>query len=664
MKSGNIVEFIDSQKILCAVVLEVKKKKLRLLTETNRELTLATNRLLHKCGKNIDLSVGRDKMVTFLKNTVQNFNSLINMIDIKELWEVLNSEQEWIDLATMTEFCFPENPTDDHRSAVLRAFFKNRLYFKFNRNHFYPNTKEIVDQKTAQEKQKALNEKIVKNSVDWLKTFSDNTDKPSKPFSKENLDTIDILKSTYLFGKESDSYPLGKEIMEKTGINTLDKLFRLLVYLDVFDENENLDLYIYDIPDKFPDEIANHTAGIVESAGSFGNNEKYNDFTNLPVMTIDGQATLDYDDGISIEDKGDHLRLGIHIADVAHYVKKGDVLDKEALSRGCSIYMPDKLIPMLPACIAEGLCSLKLGELRPAISVIVKLSRSLDIIDYSIFSSIIRVRQRLTYFDVNLMAEVNKEIDILYNIAKKFRKFRLDHGAVQISLPNVGIWINEEDEEININRINRESPSRMLVSEIMIMANWLMARFLSEQGMPAIYRCQADPQERLFPGDEGSLFEHYMQRKLLSRFILNYKPEYHSGLGLNEYVTATSPIRKYFDLVTQRQIRALLGKEEPYTYEEIENTIHMANEPIRNATLLQRSRNRYWLLKYLETRIGEKTEALVLYRRKNDCQILLPEYMLQCNLLSSHGISLKPEDVIRVTIQNANARKDLLSVSM
>jgi exoribonuclease-2 len=663
METGNIVEFIDSQKILCAVVLEVKRERLRLLTETNRELTLAANRLLYKGGKHIDLSIGRDKAINCLKDTAKTRNALISLIDIKELWEVLNSEQEWIDLATMTEFCFPENPTNDHQSAVLRAFFHNRLYFKFNKDHFYPNTKEMVDQKAEQEKQNALNKKIIANSVNWLKTILNNSDKPARPFSYEHLETINILKTTYLCGNESNDYVLGKEILDKAGIKTLDELFHILVRLDVFDENENFDLYLYNIPTKFQDKVVHHAACLVDLGTSFSDYGKYKDFTNLSIMTIDGQATLDYDDGLSIEDREDHYRLGIHIADVAHYIKKGDILDQEALSRGSSIYMPDSLIPMLPPGIAEGLCSLRLGELKPAISVMVKLSRSFDILEHSICASIIRVEKQLTYFDVNLMAEVNKEIVLLYKIAKKFRMYRLDHGAIQIFLPNISVWINEHGE-INVNQMNRESPSRMLVSEIMIMANWLMARFLSDKGMPAIYRSQAEPQERLFNGDEGTLFENYMQRRLLSRFMLNYKPSYHSGLGLNEYVTATSPIRKYYDLATQRQIRALLGIEEPSSCEDMENIIQMAHKPVSNATLIQRSRNRYWVLKYLEKRIGEKTEALVLYKRKNDCQILLPAYMLQCSLPVSSGINLKSEDVIRVSIQHANARKNLISVVM
>ncbi len=95
----------------------------------------------------------------------------------------------------------------------------------------------------------------------------------------------------------------------------------------------------------------------------------------LSSMTIDGQSTLDFDDAISIEDHGDRYRLGIHIVDVGHYVKKGDLIDREAISRGSSIYMPDQKIPMLPTSLAEDLCSLKAGQPRPAISILVNLDR-------------------------------------------------------------------------------------------------------------------------------------------------------------------------------------------------------------------------------------------------------------------------------------------------
>jgi exoribonuclease-2 len=380
-------------------------------------------------------------------------------------------------------------------------------------------------------------------------------------------------------------------------------------------------------------------------------------------MTIDGQATHDFDDAISIEKIGDQFRLGIHIVDVAHFVRQGDIIDQEALSRGSSIYMPDQKISMLPASLAEGLCSLKAGAIRPAISTMVNLSPSLEVIDFEILSSLIKVKRQLTYYDVNQEADQNPDIVILRAIAEKFHQQRLDAGAVQITVPEINVWL-ADDGTISVNRINRESPGRMLVSEIMIMANWLMARYLAENKMPAVFRSQPGPRERLYKGDGGTVFQNWMQRRFLSRFVLGTKPEKHSGLGLNAYVTATSPIRKYFDLLTQRQIRAVIGLDRPYTSDEITQILQLLELPMANVSRLQFGRNRYWLLKYLEQHIGRKEEAIVLMKRRNDYQILLSSYMVECDLPLSSGFVLKPEDLIQVTIQNVSARKDLLQVAI
>ncbi|MBW2434974.1 MAG: exoribonuclease II, partial [Deltaproteobacteria bacterium] len=125
MESGCIVEYIDRQKIMCAVILEVKNQRLRLLTENNREVNLSRKRLLHRDKMRLDLTLGRDRMVEALKEVVRRREELINNIDIRDLWEVLNTEQNWIDLATMTEFCFPESASGDHEAAVMRALFND-----------------------------------------------------------------------------------------------------------------------------------------------------------------------------------------------------------------------------------------------------------------------------------------------------------------------------------------------------------------------------------------------------------------------------------------------------------------------------------------------------------------------------------------------------------
>jgi exoribonuclease-2 len=602
-------------------------------------------------------------MVDALKGVANKRKELLSQVDIKELWEVLNAEQVWIDLATMTEFCFPDSPGGDHESAVLRAFFDDKLYFKFKLDRFFPNSEEQIARLIFQRQEEERRKRIIDLGGDWLMSLMNSTAPPDEVSETDAGEFTEILKSYFLFGNESKDHTLAKAMIRKAGLDMSTGLFPLLVKLDVFDEDENIGLLRFDIPTVFSAEILNSADQLAASYQGHSGDEVREDLTALPLMTIDGQSTQDFDDALSIEKVGDQFRLGIHIVDVGHFVHKGDIIDQEALARGSSIYMPDQKISMLPASLAEGLCSLKAGEIRPAISTMVNLNPSLDIIDYEILPSLINVKHQLTYYDVNQTADQNQEVLILREIAEKFHQQRLDAGAVQITVPEINVWL-AADRAITVNRINRESPGRMLVAELMIMANWLMAKYLAENKTPAVFRSQPAPRERLYKGDDGTLYQNWMQRRFLSRFVLGSNPEKHSGLGLEAYVTATSPIRRYFDLVAQRQIRAVLGLEQPYTSGEIDRIIQLLELPMGNVARTQLGRHRYWLLKYLEQHIGRKEEAIVLNKRRNDYQILLSAYMTECDLPISRGFELKPEDLIQVTIQNVSARKDLFQVAI
>ncbi len=664
MEQGNIVEFIDRQKILCAVVQEVRNQRLKLLTENNREVSLSLNRLSHKSRKALDLSLGRLKTIDALREIAEFRKQLMQQINIQELWEVLNTEQEWIDLPTMTEFCFSDAVTSDHESAVVRAFFQNRLYFKFDQNRFFPISEEQVNRNIAQEQEAAHKAMRIDRFVAYLKTWlSGLSDLPDHFELMEDASAcLSILKSYYLLDKESPCADEAKAVLARSGVDDVESLFPLFVKAGIFDINENIALIRQEIPQNFALETENHADKLV--AASFTPDMSHRkDLTALPIMTIDGQSTLDYDDAISFEDYGDTCCVGVHIVDVGYFVKKNDPVDQEARLRASSIYMPDKKISMLPSCLAEGMCSLKAGELRPAISIMIRLDPAANVLDYEIVPGWIRVQRQLTYYDVNMMADTSQEIIRLCDIAARFRQKRLGNGAVQITLPDINVWVGENGD-ITINRINRESPGRMMVTEIMILANWLMARFLSDHGTSAIFRAQPGPRERLYRGNEGTLFQNYMQRRLLSRFMLYHQAERHSGLGLDAYVTATSPIRKYYDLVTQRQIRAVLGQEVPYSTDEVRRIIQQLQEPMQRVSRMQYQRTRYWILKFLESRIGQKEDALVLGKRRNAYQVLLTEYMIECDLALGGKMELKPETQIQVTLQHVSARKDVVSVFM
>lgn len=657
MNKGSIVEYIDQQKILSAVILQEKKGKLRLLNENNREVNFSENRLSHISEVCLDTSVARDAIAAHLKQLAESRRNLSQTINIKELWEILHEESEDIDISTMTVFCFDPPLTSDHEAAVIRAFFNDRLYFKFNKLVFAPNTPEQVETKKRQIKEAEKREAVILNGAAWIDEVLNNK---NGSITEVDPAILDLLKSYYLFGNDSHTSVIAKSILKKSSLNSSEQLFNIFVKAGIWDQNENISLLSLQIPTVFSQDVLEHEKKLAAAPLDFLDDPRRKDLTQVPLITIDGQSTLDFDDAISLENTETGYTLGIHIVDVDAYIKSNDPIDLAARERASSIYMPDDKLPMIPSNLSEDLCSLREEKIRPGISTLIKLSRFFEIQDYQIVPSIIKVHKQMSYAEANLLNGKNDPITTLYKIAMQLREKRLKAGAIQITLPEVNVWI-EENKEIGYSKIDRENPSRMLVSEMMIFANSLMAEFLANNNMPAVFRSQAQPKQRLFKGIETSLILNFMQRKQLSRAIIGTDPEVHAGLGVKAYVTATSPIRRYHDLLTQRQIKAVFGYDNAYSKEELEAILQSISLAIVNAGRVQAARKRYWIIKYLESQKGNSYETLVLDCHRDHYTVLIKEFMLEANLPPS-GIKLKHGDILHVTIQHADARRDQLSL--
>lgn len=659
MEPGTIVEYIDQQRIFCAVVLEVQDQRLRLLNENNRELNHKRARLSHISKNKLDIRQDRDHIVESLKSFAQRRKALARSIDIQEIWEAIHTYDEWIDLDSMTGFCFVDDPTSDHEAAVIRAFFENRIYFKFDNDAFYPHPESVVENNIARQENEARQEKVISTGASWFQAVMKNEKPPESEYTEEALE---IFQQYYLFGKDAAQASVARTMLKKAGTDNPETIFSAMVNAGKWSKDENLDLYRFDISRSFSEAVMEEVQRIRPLPGHLKNETKRVDLTTMPLVTIDGPGTMDYDDALSVDKIGKNYRIGVHVADVGAYVEKGCALDREIIGRGTSIYMPDEKISMIPTVLAENICSLICGEIRPAISVLFTVTPNAEVIDSEVCASYIRVERQLTYHDADGMVDDDEQLRTLHDIAVNFRKMRLDQGALQILLPEINVRVFPGGE-VAVRTASRESPARILVSEMMIMANWLMARFLSENNMPAIFRSQPEPKGRLYSAvDEGTLFENWMQRRLLSRVVLGPDSGRHSGLGLDAYTTATSPIRKYFDLATQRQVRSCLGLEEPYAAEEIEWLLQVLREPLSHAAIVQSRRNRYWLLRYLEAKTGTRAEAIVLEKRKDGYVVLIPEYLLECKVSVSRQMNLKPKDIVQVTFQHVDAMKDKMTV--
>jgi len=656
MNIGDIVEYIDQQKIISAVVLSEAKGKLRLLNENSREVIFSEKRLAHVSQTRLDTTCSKATLVSHLKQVTETRRKLSESIDIKGLWEILHEDPEEIDISAMTLFCFDPPLTPDHEAAVIRAFFNDRLYFKFNKVIFCPFTEAQVEAKKRQIREEEKREALINKGAAWLAQLRDR----DSVSGEQDPALIEILKNYYVFGNDAPKAFVAKKIIKKSGLSSPDRLFELFVKAGIWDVDENLDLVSFQIPTSFSPKVNKAAEYLCKVSPLVFDDPKRKDLTDLPLITIDGQSTQDYDDAISLETTENGYRLGIHIIDVGACIRKEDTIDIAARERASSIYMPDDKLPMIPPSLSEDLCSLKEGQLRPGVSTLVQMNRFFEVQDYKIVPSVIKVHQQMSYTEANIVNGKNDPITTLYKMATVLREKRLKSGAIQITLPEVNVWL-DENKNIHYTKVDRENPSRMLVSEMMILANTLMAEFLKNNDMPGVFRSQAQPKQRIFKGIETELMPNFLQRKQLSRAVITTHAEPHAGLGVPAYVTATSPIRRYHDLLTQRQIKAILGIGTPYSAKQLEDILASISVAVSNTGRIQAARKRYWLIKYLQDLRGESFEGLVLDSYRDHYNVLLKEFMLESRLPAS-GFKFKPGNQIQVTIQHADARRGQLTL--
>ena len=312
------------------------------------------------------------------------------------------------------------------------------------------------------------------------------------------------------------------------------------------------------------------------------------------------------DDAISIEQTLEGYELGIHIADVAWAIQPGSALDNAARRRATSLYCADQTVNMLPPILSEGKVSLRQGEVRPCISAIVHLTPQFEVRDYSITPSFIKVAQRYTYDDVDLLLDhEDPTLLLLYHISAACEENRLRKGAVRVHRREVVPFL-EDDGSIRLLEIEEESPARSLVAEMMVLANSLMAEFAHKHKLPVIFRGQERPDagaaQALVGVPEGPA-KDFTARTKLKKSTMSFEPHHHAGLGLDAYIQATSPIRRYMDLCHQRQFLSFFKREKPWISKgEFEPLASEVEVHLNAATLASRETRKYWLLRYLEQR--------------------------------------------------------------
>ena len=420
-------------------------------------------------------------------------------------------------------------------------------------------------------------------------------------------------------------------------------------------------IYDHGINDTFTDEVMEEVNALPSEVLD-SDRKGRKDLTDMTIFTIDGDDTKDIDDAISISKKGENYILGVHIADVSYYVKEGTALYKEAYSRGTSVYLVDRVVPMLPHKLSNGICSLNPNVDRLAISCIMEITPNGKIVSHDIFESIIRSRIQMTYKKVNKILNDEEtpegyepfkdDLKLMWELAKILRKEKLSRGYLDFDVDEPKILVDENCKPYDVVLRERGKGENM-IEDFMIAANETVAEHVFYMGLPFVYRVHEVPDNEKVEeflnsismlgyhvvGDRNFVYPKSMKKildqlrdkegfEILSTLLLRcmkkavYKPENlgHYGLASKCYTHFTSPIRRFPDTTVHNLLRKYIFNEPndkelnrliEYWDENLPALCDHASEKERDSIDCERDVESMKMAEYMESHIGEEYDGTI-----------------------------------------------------
>lgn len=413
----------------------------------------------------------------------------------------------------------------------------------------------------------------------------------------------------------------------------------------------------YGIRTEFPEKVLNQAVRVgkeVSEADCAGRK----DLRDWQMVTIDGEDAKDLDDAVSLTMEGENYVLGVHIADVTNYVQERSALDREALERGTSVYLADRVIPMLPQKLSNGICSLNAGENRLALSCIMKISKTGEIVDHEIAETVICVDRRMSYSGVQKILQSDEQalkeneefvpmILQMKELSDLIRERRGRRGSIDFDFPETKILLDENGKPVEIRPYERNDATK-IIEDFMLMANETVAEEYFWRELPFLYRTHEVPDEEKIrklstfinnfgyhihvrnevkPKEIQKLLgkvEGTPEEDLISRLALRsmkrarYTTENtgHFGLAAKYYTHFTSPIRRYPDLqihrIIKENLRGRLTENRISHYEEIlPEVARKCSEHERSAEEAEREVTKMKKAEYMRARIGEEYDGVI-----------------------------------------------------
>lgn len=428
----------------------------------------------------------------------------------------------------------------------------------------------------------------------------------------------------------------------------------------------------YDLPIEFPEKVLNQAERVAKDVSTADMAGRMN-IRDWQMVTIDGEDAKDLDDAISLTKEGENYKLGVHIADVTNYVQEKSALDREAYKRGTSVYLVDRVIPMLPHILSNGICSLNEGEDRLALSCIMTINDKGNVVDYKIAETVICVDRRMTYTSVKKILEEQDEeeckkyeefvpmFQMMEKVAGILREKRKKRGSIDFDFPETKMVLDEQGKPIELKPYDRNVATK-IIEDFMLIANETVAEHYFWQEIPFVYRTHEQPDEEkiqklaIFINNFGHSMhiannavrpkeiqkllvkvEGTNEEALISRLALRsmkqakYTPENtgHFGLATTYYCHFTSPIRRYPDLqihrIIKEDLRGRMNENRREHYEKIlPEVTKQCSERERLAEEAERETIKLKKVEYMEEHIGEVFEGVISSITKWGIYVELP----------------------------------------
>lgn len=659
-----IVEFLEGRDFMTAWVVSPAPHRLSVLAQNGKDMTVSQNRILISVPSfDPETKGGR---VELLKATDALRRSMADTVDLNEMWEILEGEGETFGYEALASLYYGHKPQADEISSIIRAVFADGLKFRFSPEGALRSTAQEVEQILISRQKAEEAERLVAEAAEWLKLSAKGAVAPEP---EESAAIKAQLVELALQGEKAPGRKEAKTILERAGFTPdEDGAVKALVAVGEFSRHENLELRRLEVPLTFTAQELEEALNL--PASSSLKKPGRLDLTGLNTMTIDSSGARDLDDAISIKSlAGGRWQVGIHITDTASLVAPGSLLDNGARERASSIYLPEAKYPMFPSELSEALFSLTLGDVKPAFSILATLEKDGEVSDYTMAPSLIRVNRQMSFAEADQCLDDDADLVELWDLAQTLIARREAQGGQNLNIPKLNVYF-QPDGSLSVGLTQWDTPAKTIVSELMILANFLAADHLHKHGFPCPYRYQEkarpiSPVETAAAagpaGPDVTLALNLAARRRTGRSGLSFAPAQHHGLGLSLYTSFTAPMRRYVDLLVARQLRSLAeGGPPAMTEQEMMRLALPSHELAQRIQKMQNARLRYWLNRHLAEKVGHKLSALVFEQHDYRLRVCLTDYMIETDLWLPKGDGGRPPALFgqRLTIKLAAIPSD------